>query len=84
MIDSYIKVQPISINIDFEKAVFNAIQKFFLFTLIYGCFSIKAKIFLKECKKKSLTIYNKESGFRKSFNMNKSNFSHFFVFSNAQ
>lgn len=38
MIKSFISKDPISVNVDFEKSVFNGIKKVFVNTHIYGCY----------------------------------------------
>jgi len=69
MIDNQIKIKPNSINIDFEKAIFNSISDVWPKCNIYGYFFHLAQAMLRNVNKRHKIVYRDSAEFRKAFRM---------------
>lgn len=69
MIDAYVTTKPLSLNVDYEKAVFNAAKLVWPLCHIYGCFFHLSQSFLRKVQSKYLKIYKTESEFRSSYRL---------------
>ena len=63
MIKDVIKIEPLAIHMDFEKAVMNSVSITFK-CLIYGCFFHLSQNFYKKVQEKNLIDYAQEDEFR--------------------
>lgn len=69
MLDIHVGSQPHSLNVDFEKAVFNATREVWDKCNIYGCFFYLSQSFLRKIQSKYITIYKSDAKFRESYRL---------------
>ncbi|CAF0787066.1 unnamed protein product [Brachionus calyciflorus] len=65
VIKSKLKILPLSITCDFEKAFINAVTKVFPTTVIYGCFFHYKQAVWRKIQEKMSVIYCKNEAIRK-------------------
>jgi hypothetical protein len=70
LIKKNLDIDPLSISVDFEKAVFNSVTKIFPAIKVYGCFfHLSQNLYKRVVKYQFIGLFNSNESFRNSFNL---------------
>ena len=70
LIKKNLDIDPLSISVDFEKAVFKAAFKIFPCIKVYGCFfHLSQNLYKRVIKYQFIIYFNSDESFRNSYNM---------------
>jgi len=67
MLNEHINEAPLSLNVDFEKAVFSAKKEVWENCLPYGCFFHLSQSFLRKVQSRFIKVYKDDPEFRKIY-----------------